>query len=62
MKTVRFDEYYDPDLLLYEDIRVPVLGPREVRVRVAATAFVDDFRWQRGLNALATRHRTRHGV
>jgi NADPH:quinone reductase-like Zn-dependent oxidoreductase len=40
---VRFHEYGDPDVLRYEDVQVPVPGPGEVRIRVASTAFIDDF-------------------
>ena len=43
MKTVRFHEYGDPDVLRYEDVQAPVPGPGEVRIRVASTAFIDDF-------------------
>ncbi len=39
MKAVRFHEYGDPDVLRYEDVEVPVPGPEEVRIHVAATAF-----------------------
>src|SRR4051794_2810756 len=39
MKTVRFHEYGDPDVLRHEDVDVPVPGPGQVRVRVAATSF-----------------------
>jgi NADPH:quinone reductase-like Zn-dependent oxidoreductase len=39
MKAVRFHEYGDPDVLLYEDVEEPVPGPDEVRIRVAATSF-----------------------
>ena len=42
-KAVRFHEYGDPDVLRYEDVHVPVAGPSEVRIRVASTAFIDDF-------------------
>ena len=44
MKAVRFHEYGDPDVLLYEDVEQPVPGAGEVRLRVAASAFnpVDD--------------------
>src|SRR5689334_12907084 len=43
VKTVRFHQYYATDLLHYEDVQVPVPGPAEVRIRVASTAFIDDF-------------------
>ncbi|HEY3772805.1 MAG TPA: NADP-dependent oxidoreductase [Solirubrobacteraceae bacterium] len=39
MKAVRFHEYGDPDVLVYEDMERPVPGPGEVRIRVAATTF-----------------------
>ncbi|SMD26004.1 NADP-dependent oxidoreductase [Kibdelosporangium aridum] len=39
MKTVRFHEYGDPDVLRYEDVEQPVPGAGEVRIRVAATSF-----------------------
>ncbi|QJY47423.1 NADP-dependent oxidoreductase [Pseudonocardia broussonetiae] len=39
MKAVRFHEYGEPDVLRYEDVEVPVAGPGQVRVRVAATTF-----------------------
>jgi NADPH:quinone reductase-like Zn-dependent oxidoreductase len=39
MKAVRFHEYGGPDVLRYEDVQVPVPGPDEVRIRVAATSF-----------------------
>ena len=39
MKAVRFHEYGDPDVLRYEDVRQPVPGAGEVRIRVAATTF-----------------------
>jgi NADPH:quinone reductase-like Zn-dependent oxidoreductase len=39
MKAMRFHEYGDPDVLRYEDVPMPVPGPDEVRIRVAATAF-----------------------
>ncbi len=44
MKAVRFHEYGDPGVLLYEDVERPVPGAGEVRIRVAATSFnpVDD--------------------
>src|SRR5947209_1824603 len=44
MKAVRFHEYGGPEVLRYEDAEQPVPGPREVRVRIAASAFnpVDD--------------------
>lgn len=44
MKAVRFHEFGDADVLRYEDVELPVPGPGQVRVRVAATAFnpVDD--------------------
>ncbi len=43
MKAVRFHEYGDPDVLRYEDVQVRVAGPGEARIRVASTAFIDDF-------------------
>jgi NADPH:quinone reductase-like Zn-dependent oxidoreductase len=39
MKAVRFHEYGDPDVLRYEDVDLPVAGPGQVLVRVAATTF-----------------------
>jgi NADPH:quinone reductase-like Zn-dependent oxidoreductase len=39
MKAVRFHEFGDPSVLRYEDAEDPVPGPREVRIRVAATSF-----------------------
>jgi NADPH:quinone reductase-like Zn-dependent oxidoreductase len=39
MEAVRFHEYGDADVLRNEDVEVPVPGPDEVRIRVAATAF-----------------------
>jgi NADPH:quinone reductase-like Zn-dependent oxidoreductase len=39
MKTVRFHEYGDPDVLRYEDADQPVPGAGQVRLRVAATTF-----------------------
>jgi NADPH:quinone reductase-like Zn-dependent oxidoreductase len=36
---VRFHEYGAPDVLRYEDVRQPVPGAGEVRIRVAATTF-----------------------
>ena len=44
MKAVRFHEYGDSDVLVYEDVAEPVPGAGEVRIRVAASAFnpVDD--------------------
>jgi NADPH:quinone reductase-like Zn-dependent oxidoreductase len=39
MEAVRFHEYGDADVLCNEDVEVPVPGPDEVRIRVAATAF-----------------------
>jgi NADPH:quinone reductase-like Zn-dependent oxidoreductase len=39
MKAVRFHEYGDPDVLRYEDVKQPVPGAGEVRIRVAATTF-----------------------
>ena len=39
MKAVRFHEYGDPEVLLYEDVEQPIPGLDEVRIRVAATAF-----------------------
>jgi NADPH:quinone reductase-like Zn-dependent oxidoreductase len=39
MKTVRFYEYGDADVLRYEDVAIPTPGAGEVRVRVAATSF-----------------------
>ena len=44
MKAMRFYEYGDPGVLRQEDVELPVPGPGEVRLRVAATSFnpVDD--------------------
>jgi NADPH:quinone reductase-like Zn-dependent oxidoreductase len=39
MKAVRFHEYGDADVLRYEEVEKPVPGAREVRIRVAGTAF-----------------------
>ena len=39
MKAVRFHRYGDPDVLIYEDVDLPVPGDGEVRVRVVATSF-----------------------
>ncbi|MGK5683542.1 NADP-dependent oxidoreductase [Actinoplanes sp. URMC 104] len=39
MKAVRFHEYGDPSVLRYEDVKQPVPGAGQVRVRVAATSF-----------------------
>lgn len=39
MKAVRFHEFGEADVLLYEDVALPVPGDGEVRVRVAATSF-----------------------
>ncbi len=39
MKAVRFHDHGDAGVLRYEDVEVPVPGPGEVRLRVAATAF-----------------------
>ncbi|KDN17151.1 NADP-dependent oxidoreductase, partial [Amycolatopsis rifamycinica] len=39
MKAVRFHEYGGPEVLRYEDVELPVAGPGQVRVRVAATSF-----------------------
>jgi len=39
MKAMRFHEYGDPDVLRADDVEVPVPGPGEVLIRVAATAF-----------------------
>ena len=39
MEAMRFHEYGDADVLRDEDVEVPVPGPDEVRIRVAATAF-----------------------
>jgi NADPH:quinone reductase-like Zn-dependent oxidoreductase len=39
MKAVRFHEYGAPEVLRYEDVRQPVPGAGEVRIRVAATTF-----------------------
>jgi NADPH:quinone reductase-like Zn-dependent oxidoreductase len=39
MKAVRFYEYGDPEVLVYEDVEQPIPGLDEVRIRVAATAF-----------------------
>ncbi|MEU1267823.1 NADP-dependent oxidoreductase [Streptomyces sp. NPDC005799] len=39
MKAVRFHEYGDPGVLRYEDVDLPVPGPGQVRIRVAATSF-----------------------
>ena len=37
MKAVRFHEYRAPDVLRYEDVRQPVPGAGEVRIRVRAS-------------------------
>ena len=44
MKTIRFHEHGDADVLRYEDAETPEPGVGEVRIRVAASAFnrVDD--------------------
>lgn len=39
MKAVRFHEFGAPDVLRHEDVELPVPGPGEVRIRVAATSF-----------------------
>ena len=39
MKAMRFHEFGDADVLRYEDVDLPVPGPGEVRIRVAATSF-----------------------
>jgi len=39
MKAVRFHEYGDPDVLVYEEAERPAPGEGEVLVRVAATTF-----------------------
>lgn len=39
MKTVRFHEHGNPEVLRYEDADLPVPGAGQVRVRVAATTF-----------------------
>jgi len=39
MKAVRFHEYGDPDVLVYEEAQRPAPGSGEVLVRVAATTF-----------------------
>lgn len=39
MKAMRFHEYGSPDVLHYEEVDLPVPGPGQVRVRVAATTF-----------------------
>ena len=62
MKVVRFHEYGDPDVLRYEDVQVPVPGPGEVRMRVASTAFVDDFGVAAASERVATGHRPARGV
>src|SRR3954470_19278736 len=39
MKAVRFHEFGGADVLVLEDVEVPVPGAGEVRVRVAGTSF-----------------------
>jgi NADPH:quinone reductase-like Zn-dependent oxidoreductase len=39
MKAVRFHEFGGPEVLQYEDVEQPTLGPGQVRIRVAATSF-----------------------
>jgi NADPH:quinone reductase-like Zn-dependent oxidoreductase len=39
MKAMRFHEYGDPAVLRYEDVKQPVPGRDEVRIRVEATSF-----------------------
>ncbi|GAB7045306.1 NADP-dependent oxidoreductase [Catenuloplanes indicus] len=39
MKAMRFHEYGDPSVLRLEDVKRPVPGPGQVRIRVAATSF-----------------------
>jgi NADPH:quinone reductase-like Zn-dependent oxidoreductase len=39
MRAIRFHQYGDPDVLLHEEVDVPVPGPGEVRLRVAGTTF-----------------------
>ncbi|MFI9557195.1 NADP-dependent oxidoreductase [Nonomuraea endophytica] len=39
MKAVRYHSYGDTDVLVHEDVDLPVAGPGQVVVKVAATAF-----------------------
>jgi NADPH:quinone reductase-like Zn-dependent oxidoreductase len=39
MKAVRFHEYGDPDVLVYEDVERPAPGAGQALIRVAATTF-----------------------
>ena len=39
MKAIRFHEYGDPEVLHLDEVDLPVPGPGQVRVRVAATSF-----------------------
>ncbi|CAN5456502.1 hypothetical protein BH10ACT1_BH10ACT1_21310 [soil metagenome] len=39
MKAIRFHEFGDPDVLLLEDVEMPVPGQGQVRIEVAATSF-----------------------
>ncbi|MEZ7128968.1 NADP-dependent oxidoreductase [Nonomuraea sp. AD125B] len=39
MKAVRFHQYGSPEVLRQEEVEQPVPGPRQVRIRVAATSF-----------------------
>jgi NADPH:quinone reductase-like Zn-dependent oxidoreductase len=39
MKAMRFHEFGDADVLRYDDVDMPIPGPGEVRIRVAATSF-----------------------
>ena len=39
MKAIRFHEYGEPDVLLYEDAELPVPSAGQVRIRVAGTTF-----------------------
>ncbi|NHC44144.1 NADP-dependent oxidoreductase [Motilibacter aurantiacus] len=39
MKAVRFHEFGGPEVLRYEDVELPVPGPGQARIRVAATSF-----------------------
>ena len=39
MKAMRFHEYGDPEVLHLDDVNLPIPGPGQVRVRVAATSF-----------------------
>jgi NADPH:quinone reductase-like Zn-dependent oxidoreductase len=39
MKTIRYHELGDPDVLRYEDVEIPVPGAGQVRIRVAGTSF-----------------------